>query len=80
MLLTDCVVQWWSASPTPQFVFRTISTFCDCQTRSSRVDSPAIAAIGWPSNSGRFGLEMSSTITPPCGVPGCRSVRLPMYA
>ena len=80
MLLTDGTVQWCSVSPTPQLVFSTISTFCERHTRSSRVDSPGSGAIGWPSSSGSDGSEMSTTSTPPCGVPSCLSVRLPMYA
>ena len=42
MLLIEACVQWCSWSPTPQFVLSTIRTSCDCQTRSSRVDSPAL--------------------------------------
>ena len=47
-------------------------------TRSSRVDSPGLASNGPPARSGFFGLEMSTTISPPCGWPAWPpSVRLP---
>jgi len=65
MLLIDGMVQWCNVSPTPQFVFRTISMSCDLQTRSSRVDSPATGSSGGPSTAGSDGSEMSTTMMPP---------------
>src|SRR3712207_182429 len=53
---------------------------CDFQTRSSRDDSPALASNGGPSTVGSEGSEMSTTSTPPWGMPSWPpSVRLPMY-
>jgi hypothetical protein len=81
MLLIDGCVQWCNWSPTPQFVFRTISMLCERQTRSSREDSPGFASSGGPSSFGWDGSATLTTIRPPIGIPGWPpSVRLPMYA
>jgi hypothetical protein len=60
-LLIDGSVQWCSMSPTPQFVFSTISMSCDFQTRSSRDDSPGAAKSGSSvvNSEGSDGSEMS---------------------
>lgn len=70
-LFTDGAWHSWAPAP-PQFVCSTIRMSCDCQTRSSRDDSPGLAVSGGPitsTTSGSAGSEMSTIAMPEASSP-----------